>query len=121
MDQQQQNNNGGAQQQDDGKLIFCKSHSVGTDKKGRNKLDLRFSEEETQAILAEFKKIDKRVKLQVHFEDGGTAFMFVKEVQPAGVKFGGGGSGARKPTTPAVSSSTSSKIAKLKAGEAIVE
>jgi hypothetical protein len=66
----------------DSRLIFVSSSSIGEDSKGRQKVDLRFNEEETQAVLEELTKIKeagKRLKLQVHIGEQ-TAFMFVKEV-----------------------------------------
>jgi len=92
-------------------LIFVKSKSVGTDSKGRTKLDLRFSAEETQQILAELAKIKERVKLQIHFSEE-TAFLFVKEVQEKGETF------VKKAASPkaagGVAAGTSSRIASLK-------
>lgn len=93
-------------------LIFVKSKSVGTDSKGRTKLDLRFSAEETQQILAELAKIKERVKLQIHYSDD-TAFLFVKEVQERGETFVKKASNGSKPAG-GVASGTSSRIAALK-------
>lgn len=91
-------------------LIFVKSKSVGEDSKGRTKLDLRFSEEETKQIIEELGKIKARVKLQIHYSDD-TAFLFVKEVQEKGETF------VKKAVSPkagAVATGTSSRIASLK-------
>lgn len=91
-------------------LIFVKSKSVGEDSKGRTKLDLRFSEEETKQIIEELGKIKARVKLQIHYSDE-TAFLFVKEVQEKGEVFS---KKASAPKAAAVSTGTSSRIASLK-------
>lgn len=90
-------------------LIFVKSKSVGEDSKGRTKLDLRFSEEETKQIIEELGKIKARVKLQIHYSDE-TAFLFVKEVQEKGETF------SKKAATKqnSVAAGTSSRIAALK-------
>lgn len=71
------------QEQSNDKLIFVKSSSVGEDSKGRTKLDLRFSEEETSQLREELSKISSRAKLQIHYTETG-AFLFVKEVQAPG-------------------------------------
>lgn len=99
----------GQQQQVDSKLIFVKSASKGEDSKGREKLDLRFSEEETASLIEELGKIQKQAKLQIHIGEGKfgpSVFLFVKEVQdnPA---FGG----AKKVEA---TSATASKINALK-------
>lgn len=90
-------------------LIFVKSKSVGTDSKGRTKVDLRFSAEETQQIIEELSKIKERVKIQLHYNDD-TAFIFVKEVQERGETFSKKATGK----TSSVSTGTSSRIAALK-------
>lgn len=94
-------------------LIFVKSKSVGTDSKGRTKLDLRFSAEETQQILAELAKIKERVKLQIHYSDD-TAFLFVKEVQERGETFVKKAATSAPGKSGGVASGTSSRIAALK-------
>lgn len=105
--------NQGAETQEQVKdtLIFVKSKSVGEDSKGRTKVDLRFSEEETKQILAEMAKIKARVKLQIHYSDD-TAFLFVKEVQERGETFVKKAGAA--PKAASVASGTSSRIAGLK-------
>lgn len=73
-------------QQADSKLIFVKAASKGEDSKGREKLDLRFSEEETATLKEELSKIEGRAKLQIHIGEGTygpSVFLFVKEVQEA--------------------------------------
>lgn len=91
-------------------LIFVKSKSVGEDSKGRTKLDLRFSEDETKQLLSEMAKIKERVKLQIHYSEE-TAFVFVKEVQERGVAFVKKAAPAVK---GAVSPTTAAKVAALK-------
>jgi len=95
--QQSENNNMSVEQTQDNAdtstLIFVKSHSVGEDSKGRQKVDLRFSEEETKQIIAELGKIKSRAKIQVHIGET-SAFLFVKEVQERGASFGAGKKGA---------------------------
>lgn len=67
--------------EDDNKhtLIFVKSHTLGEDSKGRTKLDLKFSPEETKQVIAELAKIKDRAKIQIHIGET-SAFLFVKEV-----------------------------------------
>jgi hypothetical protein len=79
-------NNTEAQPLEQNTLIFVKSHSVGTDSKGREKIDLRFSEDESKQIREELSKFTGRIKLQVHIGET-SAFMFVKEVQEKGEAF----------------------------------
>lgn len=74
------------EQQGDSKLIFVRSSSKGEDSKGREKLDLRFSEEETASLKEELSKIEGKAKLQIHIGEGKygpSVFLFVKEVQDA--------------------------------------
>ena len=89
MQSENTNTNSNTQQNeaDTSTLIFVKSHSVGEDSKGRQKVDLRFSEEETKQIIAELSKIKSRAKIQVHIGET-SAFLFVKEVQERGASFG---------------------------------
>lgn len=87
-------------------LIFVKSHGVGLDSKGRQKVDLRLSEEETATLISELAKIKKRAKLQIHIGES-TAFMFIKEVQPKGEMM------TKKKDL--VSSATKAKLAAFKA------
>lgn len=67
--------------EDDNKhtLIFVKSHTLGEDSKGRTKLDLKFSPEETKQVIEELAKIKDRAKIQIHIGET-SAFLFVKEV-----------------------------------------
>lgn len=99
------------QQQADSKLIFVKSASKGEDSKGREKLDLRFSEEETASLKEELSKIEGKAKLQIHIGEGKygpSVFLFVKEVQDAPAF------GAKKPTVAVSQSANASKINALK-------
>lgn len=89
------------------KLIFVKSHSSGTDSKGRNKLDLRFSEEETKMVIEELGKIKSRAKIQLHYSDN-TAFLFIKEVQEKGASF------QKKSTSGANAADVKSKVQAFK-------
>lgn len=100
--------------QSNDKLLFVKATSVGEDSKGRQKIDLRFSEEETVALKEELSKIEGRAKLQIHVGEGQygpSAFLFVKTVQEKadGARSGGG---FKKSSAP--SSVTTDKIAALK-------
>lgn len=99
------------QQQADSKLIFVKSASKGEDQKGREKLDLRFSEEETATLKEELSKIESKAKLQIHIGEGKygpSVFLFVKEVQDAPAF------GAKKPTVATNQAVNASKINALK-------
>lgn len=71
------------QEQQKDTIIFVKAVGVGEDSKQRQKIDLRFSEEETLQLIIELAKIKSRAKLQIHLgegEYGPTAFLYVKEV-----------------------------------------
>lgn len=100
-------------QQGDSTLIFVKSSSYGVDSKGRDKLDLRFSEEETATLKEELSKINSKAKLQIHINQEGkygpSVFLFVKEVgeMPANKN-------SRVKSSGVASSATASKIAALK-------
>lgn len=115
MEQQQQQNNGstnGGDQSTD-KLLFVKATSVGEDSKGRQKIDLRLSIEETEALRQELAN-KSRAKIQLHIGEGTygpTAFFFVKEVQE---KVAGAGGGYQKPAATKASVNTASKIEALK-------
>lgn len=97
-------------QQSTEKLIFVKSHSSGLDSKGRNKLDLRFSEEETKTIIEELGKIKARAKIQIHYSDN-TAFLFIKEVAEKGVGF------AKKTGNTSQMADVKSKVQAFKAAQ----
>jgi hypothetical protein len=116
----QTNNDASTTTEEQSLLIFVKSHSVGEDSKGRQKFDLRLSEEETQQLISELGKIKSRAKIQVHIGET-SAFMFVKEVQERGAAFGAkktsgsvstGNGGGYKPRTSG--DDVKSKLAAMK-------
>ena len=71
-------------QQPESKLICVKSASLGEDSKGRMKIDLRFSDEETESLKEELSKVSSRAKFQIHLSEEGkygpSVFLFIKEV-----------------------------------------
>jgi len=108
-------NENGYPEEPPAQLIFVKSHNVGEDSKGRYKLDLRFSEEETKMIIEELGKVKSRAKIQIHVGET-SAFLFIKEVQERGAFFNkkpmtGGGNGYKPATGGA---DVKAKIASMK-------
>lgn len=90
-------------------MIFTKSASVGVDSKGREKVDLRFTDEQTKQLIAELTG-KTAAKLQIHIGEGQygpSAFLFVKEVQERSA-----GGPQKKGAGP--SAGTKDKIAALK-------
>jgi hypothetical protein len=99
-------------------MIFSKSSGIGEDNKGRTKVHLLLSDEESK-MLAESVNLlvsgGKRVKIQIHLTDD-NAFFFIKEVQPKGAAFSKkastGGASGYKPATGG--NDVRSKIAGMK-------